>query len=556
MPSITSWSRLEPRARTATMRGSLQARVADPLWFLTRQWQLGEFQGEDGGSPVVTRLRTQTGQMAWYHPNPQGSGYEYDQSVPLETLVEREEVSGNARLAAEAGRHFLRLLDEAGLGHYKAAFVEEYGFKRPEEGNLDPESRRFQSVVAGRIPDGRALYRASVDAGGGLPPSPPMGNDGPRGDEVLRAWLLWYETRFSQPGTVPSAWVPERMEYTFAATAVMGPDDLALVAKEYAQGHLDWYSFDAKTAGETKNPDGAPVVTETVLPTHVTFQGAPAPRWWSFEDARVDFGAVETAADDLARMLTLEFALIYGNDWFVVPLELPVGAVCRIASLVVTDTFGDKTLVKPSAQSVQAGESSPWRFFQLSPLDGKEYSDLFLLPPVLLQSLEAKPVEEVLLLRDEMANMAWAVERVVESPAGRPLNRWEEWVRSRTPQQPRESDAEIAYRLQTEVPAHWIPLLPVKMGANRRAIRLKRGAMVKDGTLLLPEGQILEPDRDLFLYEEEVPRAGARVQRAYQYARWIDGSTHLWIGRSKQPGRGEGSSGLRFDLVEEKGPTS
>ena len=65
-----------------------------------------------------------------------------------------------------------------------------------------------------------------------------------------------------------------------------------------------------------------------------------------------------------------------------------------------------------------------------------------------------------------------------------------------------------------------------------------------------PKGRILEPDRALSLFEEEVPRAGVRITRAYQYARWIDGSTHLWIARRKQPGRGEGSSGLRFDIVE------
>lgn len=65
-----------------------------------------------------------------------------------------------------------------------------------------------------------------------------------------------------------------------------------------------------------------------------------------------------------------------------------------------------------------------------------------------------------------------------------------------------------------------------------------------------PHGRVLEPDRPLALHEEEVPRAGARVTRASQYARWIDGSTHLWIGRRKQPGRGEGSSGLRFDIAD------
>jgi hypothetical protein len=48
----------------------------------------------------------------------------------------------------------------------------------------------------------------------------------------------------------------------------------------------------------------------------------------------------------------------------------------------------------------------------------------------------------------------------------------------------------------------------------------------------------------------EVPRGGARVTPAHQLARWIDGITHLRLGRRKTVGRGEGSSGLRFDTTE------
>ena len=31
------------------MDTSLQARIYDPLWLLPRQWQFGEFEGEDNG---------------------------------------------------------------------------------------------------------------------------------------------------------------------------------------------------------------------------------------------------------------------------------------------------------------------------------------------------------------------------------------------------------------------------------------------------------------------------------------------------------------------------
>jgi hypothetical protein len=67
------------------------------------------------------------------------------------------------------------------------------------------------------------------------------------------------------------------------------------------------------------------------------------------------------------------------------------------------------------------------------------------------------------------------------------------------------------------------------------------------GVTLLPLGRLLEPERPLSLFDEELPRAGLAVTRARQVARGPDGSSVAWIGRRKRPGRGEGSSGLAFD---------
>ena len=39
-------------------------------------------------------------------------------------------------------------------------------------------------------------------------------------------------------------------------------------------------------------------------------------------------------------MLLAEFALVYGNDWFVAPIDLPVGSVTRLVTVTVRDTFG------------------------------------------------------------------------------------------------------------------------------------------------------------------------------------------------------------------------
>jgi hypothetical protein len=63
-PSLTVWSRLEPLPTSADLRPGLQARIADPLWLLGRQWQFGELQAENGGSPVETRVRGEAVSLA------------------------------------------------------------------------------------------------------------------------------------------------------------------------------------------------------------------------------------------------------------------------------------------------------------------------------------------------------------------------------------------------------------------------------------------------------------------------------------------------------------
>ena len=60
---------------------------------------------------------------------------------------------------------------------------------------------------------------------------------------------------------------------------------------------------------------------------------------------------------------------------------------------------------------------------------------------------------------------------------------------------------------------------------------------------------MLNAAANLMLYDEEVPREGVRVTQRRRMARWIDGSTWAWMALRKTVGRGEGSSGLRFDSV-------
>ena len=65
-PAIVGWNRLEGRPRTVQFDRALRAEVRDALWFLTRQWQFGEFKGEDAGSPVDVRTAVRVDPLQHY----------------------------------------------------------------------------------------------------------------------------------------------------------------------------------------------------------------------------------------------------------------------------------------------------------------------------------------------------------------------------------------------------------------------------------------------------------------------------------------------------------
>src|SRR5262249_26504982 len=105
----------------------------------------------------------------------------------------------------------------------------------------------------------------------------------------------------------------------------------------------------------------------------------------------------------------------------------------------------------------------------------------------------------------------------------------------------------LAYRLGTAVPDAWVPLLPSgPIGGARFLVGTFPSADGGPGALTARRELLT---RTAGIPEQELPRDGAELVRLYRYARWSDGSTLLWLAHRKRPGRGEGSSGLRFDLV-------
>lgn len=572
------WVRLEPRSRDKSLAPGLEARVHDPLWLVGRQWQFGELNADaDLGSAIVAEISAQVVPLARYRPGRAEEAAEarqYDVSTqPLETLVEAEDVQpgDSVRASVRAGQHFERLLAAHGVGRYAGGFRAAFALTA-EASPLDASSRRFARFLAGRALDGARLRAALVALRSGgattvvLPASPAVDDaDVERVRAAATAWLAWFDSLVLSPRGQNTAWIRDRFEYAFAVDAPAADGTgLRLEAEEYTDGTLDWHTFSGAASNDAATPADLEVIgPRAVVPTTVTYPGMPASRLWEFEDARVDFGGVEANPEDLGRMLVTEFALVYGGDWLLVPLEVAAGSVVRIVSLDVRDTFGRTARVGPTTSLEPA--TAGWRMFGISPRvmpdavapGNTAPPDLLLVAPALASSLPGRAIEDVLLLRDEMANMAWAVERSVEGALGAAVDRAAaDYERRSEPPPPADASDTLAYRLRTDVPHHWLPLLPQRLDPNDPSMTLRLGAlpsMQADGTVIpiRPLGRLLAapPNDAVVVREEEVPREGARVIRAYQLARWFDGTTFLWLGRRKMVGRGEGSSGLAFDVA-------
>src|SRR6201999_3766543 len=117
------------------------------------------------------------------------------------------------------------------------------------------------------------------------------------------------------------------------------------------------HTFDAAGAGAplAEPPDAPPMAAEAVevhalLATPLRYPGMPADRLWEMEDAQVTLALAEAEPWDLARLLVAEFALTYGNDWLVVPLDVPFGSLTTVESVLYTTTFGERFVVAPTAQ--------------------------------------------------------------------------------------------------------------------------------------------------------------------------------------------------------------
>ena len=545
------WTRLEPVSASGDPTPGLAAAIHDPLWILGRQWQFGEFDGEDAGMPLGVRIATEMQRVtAWQSGDPSANlpAHRLPPAEPLDPYVEREPPAASGvglRQRVEAGAVLIQTLLDSGFDA-RAQLVTSFPLRLdvPAPPRVPPEYWKVPPrypALARSVPDAEAVA-ASLE--GGAPPW--LAGASAEAQTAAKEWLRWYRSSVSpQAERANDSWVPERLEYRFSIRAGGAERQRVFGAPLHEGGHIDWYTFDQyprRTLALEQEPEESAVSQreQVVLASPLRFGGMPSDRLWEFEDGNVNLGKLETQAHDLARLCFVEFAMIYSADWFVVPLDVDVGSFTRVTELTYTTTFGDTYKVPLADDRARGGR---FRLFGITLAGTTEVSDGLLVAPSARGVIEGQPIEEVLLLRDEMANMVWAIERTVETITGetrsrndepRPVNRVENFV----------GGAELQYLLQTLVPAHWIPFVPVPT-TGRGGFVLRKGTMSdRDASI----GVLLHPT-PFTLQEEEVPREGVRVRRVPSLARARDGQYVRWIARRVSVGRGEGASALAYDAA-------
>jgi hypothetical protein len=496
------YHRLESAPPFENLDRGLRAEIYDPAWLLGKQWQLGEHQGEDASSPVAVSYRVS------HRPiDPLDGDRRMDpRIIPPEAIVESEPddwwtPGRRIRLGIAAGASLppLRSADPALL-----------------LSDLPTPYERFN----GRGYDGQKLYGQRVALGlDHLNPDP-----------------------FAEvPAEPRDLWDP--VELVYATEFACAGRRLAL--ERHSGGQIDWYSVDADAPLPTPSPLPAPT---DVYPNRLRYPGAPNPRWWQIEDAKLDIGGFPPDRSHFATMLLIDLIVSHSDDWFLFPIVAPTGHVVTFHDVRVRDAFGDIWTVTPPGD---------WSLFAVTGLD----TTSLLIWPTVTTPLSGPTLEDVVLGVDEDANVLWAVEQRINgrdiptSPSpdalkpdgdGRPVLATER--------------KHYGYRPSTPMFPYWHPYQIAEVGGKRRLIQGRLANLAVDPPELMPaprarvlsDPAAVPPAPAHQIEPATIPTLGLRLERRAMLARGTDGRPVLWTQRRRLPLLSPPAPRLRFDLLQEE----
>lgn len=430
-PTVLLWNRVEGRPRTHNFDRALKAEVRDALWLLTKQWQMGEFNGDDAGSPVFAKAHLTTTVLTKYKADDK-TPQPFEENVPLETKVEQRKISFERKgkpisidLRLQMGRQWLKMAEEKVVG-IGPNYIKKYPFELPEK-TRDPdfvyahaEVWQQYAAVSGRCMDGYLLFKYLLEnvvhkASDNINP-PLAGGDKTAIDDSGKLFVEWFQSLYYQPDDEKNnAWKASNLEYQFSCSAPLDGKEKVLAADEYYHGHLDWYAFNIDHSSDDigningfVQPNVEDSFTNTFIPASVQFDGMPNVRWWAFEDSKTSFGDVKPSTTDLAKLLLMEFALVYANDWYIIPFTVPIGSLARVEGLSVTNNFGEKFWIMPATKNT-GNNTRDWSMFVVDSIDSKNQRQIdssLLLTPTAIKVQEGDPLEEIRLIR--MKWLTWS----------------------------------------------------------------------------------------------------------------------------------------------------
>ncbi len=585
--------RLESRTSTKkSVKVQLQANVHDALWMLSRQYDVGEFKGENAGSAIQSVVSKTTKPISKFKNN---SGIsEINNLELLEPKVEKLKLRINILARLQMGRYWNKLLKQSSLfTHYGSSCFNEFSFNKNsldshelELIESDEDTAQISVLINGILLDGWRLYNElkSIGTLNGYGAISVDASDIVKFNDCEANFLIWVQKNYEPTGASnnDNAWNSESLEYSFECSiqedsSTSSTDQTVVVADEFQSGKLDWYSFNLpKTTINHGNNSSSIIQTTTVqefLPSKISYKGALSARWWEFDDAIIDLSNTKFIKHDIPKLLTINHLLNFTHDWKIIPLEIPMGTLVNIDSVKVKDVFGDETSITPLAASTN------WNMFTLNKkgdmLSGDIEGRLFV-PPVVVKRMESKAIEEVIFVRDEMANMVWGIERIMPDifsggkSGDETIKLLEKYYEensnySSSPIDGQvKSEAKKKYSLSTQMPENWIPFIPAKQNAAAdRSVSLQRATFYRiinnditsetirpRTSILLADGSKLpETPTPYFIKEEEILQNGIIVKSTHQRARDYNGSVKTWLGRYRYNGDSKKSSNLKFDSV-------
>ncbi len=452
------WARIIPRSRETDFKTGVEARTADPLWALARQWQTGEFLGEDAGTPVdvsfdCARISTpriylgeNTSAVA-KSDNWSNSNESVAQGDPplLEKVVEYQPPAWDLFDRVRVGQAFERELENFFVAEKKQGFADflkalwsknSILFSIQDlENTLDQASHEYAIFIDQTVTDGLKLNSRSLSN----PDVNVISNMQLNSIKLETLKLFPHLTRPHSSVNEHASWQSNELSHKFRLTSsarTSREPKLILHADDYRSGKLDWYSFAAENDRVKLDNVSSDDIAFNSTPNRIAISGL-SPRWWAFEDEAIDLNLVDVTQQDLIKILLLEFILIYGDDWFIAPLTFPLGNIAGIKSMVVKDVFGLE--VKVGSVNTRVHENQePFELFTLSDRsrpntscfasisDADDITSLLYIPPVAHEKISSEALEDVIFMKDENANLSWAIEHTVSNAIGEPI-RTSEW---------------------------------------------------------------------------------------------------------------------------------